>query len=238
MSYAKINGKLVEMGNSKGVSGKDIINYAANGQKGRRVTISDPTGYHFTRVEPDKYYDFTDKNKINGKPLEIRSMPERVKGADIYPAGTYFQKRSPSSLALISDQVMNVAGYLFKGQDIIFDEKNGHIMVIPKYILPRGWTPDSTPLMIIFPVEYPDLPPNGFYIQDNVKAPPNHGHIYNRAFNNGFGSNPDEQERLNKLGWVWYCAHVASGSWLPAKIRQVSDWRNGDNLFTFFTLIS
>ena len=238
MAFAKINGKMVELPPGGRVKGSDIINYATKGTPGRRAIISDTKGLHNTRIDPNRYYSSTDFIKANGKPVDIRTMPERVKGTDICPAGTYMGRRSPTSLAVITDQALQVAGHLFKGQDLIFDEKNGHYLIIPKYKLPGGWNPESTALMIIFPVEYPDLPPNGFYIQKHVAAPVNHGHIYSRAFNNGYGSRPEESEWLNQNGWVWYCAHVAKGSWLPAKLKSISDWRWGDNLFTFFSLIS
>jgi len=240
MSYfAKINGKMVELSGGGKVRGSDIINYASKGTAGRRVIMSDPTGVHNTRIDPDKYYEYSDFSKSSGKPVEIRTMPERVKGdAAICPAGTFFKPRSQTSLSVITDQVLQVAGYLFKGQDVAFDTEGGHTMVVPKYKLPNGWKPAATPLLIIFPVEYPELPPNGFYIQHYVTAPANHGHIYARAYNEGYGAKPGEQEELNRYGWVWYCAHVANGAWQPAKLRKLTDWHYGDNLFTFFALIS
>ena len=192
--FAKINGKMVELSGGGKVKGSDIINYASKGAAGRRVIMSDPSGVHNTRVDPDRYYDYAEFSKNSGKPVEIRTMPERVKGgAAICPAGTYFKPRGQASLAVITDQVLQVAGHLFKGQDIAFDTNGGHTLIVPKYKLPDGWKPASTPLLIIFPMEYPDLPPNGFYIQSNVVAPTNHGHIYARAFNDGFGAKPEEQ---------------------------------------------
>jgi len=236
--FAKINGKLVELSSSR-VKGSELIEYATGGNPGRRAIISDTRGVHNTRIDPHRYYRESDFRKPGGKPVEIRSMPERVKGAsEIYPAGTYFKPRSDVSLKVITEQVLYLAGHLFNGQDITYNDKSGHTMVIPNYKLPRGWSPKTTSLMIIFPVEYPNLPPNGFYISKNVVAPSLHGHIYSRAYNNGYGSTPKEQQELERLGWVWYCAHVANGSWHPAKLKRISDWRHGDNLFTFFSLIS
>jgi hypothetical protein len=88
--------------------------------------------------------------------------------------------------------------------------------------------------MMIFPVEYPELPPNGFYIQSNATAPANHGHIYTRAYNEGFGSIAEEQDMLNRNGWARYCAHAGSGSRQTAKLKRISDWHAGENLFAFF----
>ncbi|MDR1541072.1 MAG: hypothetical protein LBU32_24365 [Clostridiales bacterium] len=106
-------------------------------------------------------------------------------------------------------------------------------MIVPNYKLPA-----STPLMALFPVECQELPPNGFYIQSNAAAPANHEHVYTRACSGGFGSNEEDQDALDSNGFVRCCAHAANGAWQPAKLKGISDWRAGDGLFTFFSLIS
>jgi len=235
MPTAIINGKKVEITGS--VSGETLINEATGGNPNRRAVISEKDGNKRT-IDPNEIYRPGDLKRDDGKPIEIRDMPDRIKGADYEPAGTFLKPRSELSKNLIRDQVYNLAALRFKNQSIDFDEDGAHSMVIPNFTLPKGWTPKTTPLMIVFPVEYPSLPPNGFYIDKNCVPPPDKaGHMYSRAYNDGFGSTTEQEQYLKKNNWLWYCAHVKRGSWTPARIRNLADWRNGDNLFDFFTLI-
>jgi hypothetical protein len=94
--------------------------------------------------------------------------------------------------------------------------------------------------MIIFPVEYPRLPPTGFYIHTSCVPPADKpGHLFaGQAYYGAYGGRSDEQKWLRDNNWAWYCAHIQAGSWNPAKIRNPDDWKYGDNLFTIFTLIN
>jgi len=163
-----------------------------------------------------------------------------VKGTDIEPTGTFFGNRSDESKNLIYSQVLKVSEHLFKGQNIVFDDIGAHSVIIPKFVLPEGWTPRITPLMIIFPVEYPHLPPTGFYIHDSCVPPPDKpGHLFaGQAYYGTYGEKEEEKKWLRDNNWAWYCAHIQAGSWHPAKIRELDDWKYGDNLFTIFTIIN
>ncbi len=141
----------------------------------------------------------------------------------------YEGPRSEQSKALIRDQVYNVAANLFK-QGIEFDEDNCNWFVAPKYRLPRIWGGRTTPLLIVFPTLYPEIPPIGCYVRKTITQSAN-GHLYNEAYHNAY------KEPL-RHGWKWYCVYVSSGAWQPARIRRLGDWRQGDNLWTYLTLIN
>jgi hypothetical protein len=236
---AIINGKRVELPGTT-IQGEELANMATNGKPGRRPIMTEQRGVSRKTIDRRKTYNLNELQRDDGKPIVISSIPERVKGAGYESAGTFFGYRSEDSKALIRDQVIAVAGHFFKGQNICFDEAGAHSVIIPKFFLPQGWQPRSTPLMIIFPVEYPRLPPTGFYIHSSCVPPTDKGgHIFDgRGLNGAFGGTYEEQKWLQDNNWAWYCAHIQAGSWSPAKIRNLNDWKYGDNLFTMFTLIN
>ncbi len=100
------------------------------------------------------------------------------------------------------------------------------------YVLPPIWhnIARTTDLLIIFPTEYPELPPVGFYLKEEIPLSVN-GHLYQTAYHDAC-SDPLTQ------GWKWYCVYIHPGSWQPAPVQYPGDWRKGDNLWTYFTLIS
>ena len=236
--FATINGKRVEIEGP--VSGALLANEATHGRAGRRAIMTDKQGVSNRNIDRNKIYNPEDLKRDDGKPIRITTIPERVKGADIEPVGTFFRTRSVLSKRLIRDQVYAVAGHMFKGQNITFDEDQAHSVIIPRFILPLGWKPKTTPLMVIFPVEYPYLPPTGFYIHKDCVPPPDKpGHLFSgHAYYGTFGEKEEEKKWLRDNNWAWYCAHVQAGAWRPARIHELGDWRFGDNLFTLFTLIN
>ena len=201
------NGKLID---GKYHSGEEILRDVPGGR--RAVQVSGKT---VKNLNPRKNYS---PDEI----LRVRIMPDRSKGAD-------FAQRSELSCNIIYQQIVSISENLVKGHsDIDFDDAHYDWMTIEQYHLPQGWEPRVCPLLILFPTEYPQIPPIGFYLPENVKSP--HGHLYNSAYH-GASDVP-----LQK-GWKWYCTYVNSGSWKPAYGRYINDWHKGDNLFDYFTLI-
>jgi len=121
--------------------------------------------------------------------------------------------------------VVDIAEHLFR-QGVEFDEDNAHWLVVPNYGLPPRWhnIARGTPLMVVFPEEYPALPPVGFYMKADIPESPD-GHFYQATYHNAW------QEPL-RHGWKWYCVYIHNGAWQPAR-----NWKEGDNLFTYFHLI-
>ncbi|MBV5341469.1 MAG: hypothetical protein J0665_18260 [Deltaproteobacteria bacterium] len=215
-----INGRRMQY-QGNGVQGKDLVRICRAGH-GRRPVIRQ--GIETTTIDPNRYYTESELTDKKGRPVYINSMPDRSKGGI-----RYGEPRQYLSKMVITDQVHHLAANCFK-QGVEFDEYNADWLVIPRYRLPEIWNHMETPLLIVFPTDYPQIPPVGFYMQKDLGISPN-GHFYESAYHNA-SLEPIEQ------GWNWYCAFVKPGSWRPAPIRQVEDWRHGDNLWTYFTLIS
>lgn len=201
------NGKLID---GRYHSGEEII---ISVPKGRRPVFVQ--GKEVKNLNPRKNYSPEEV-------MRIRVMPDRSKGG-------VFQERSEFSKNVIREQITAVSEHLFKGNaDIDFDDERYDWMAITRYVLPKGWTPSVSALMILFPTEYPRVPPIGFYLPDWVRSP--HGHLYDAAYHGAEGA-------PLKKGWKWYCAYVNPGSWQPAYGRYAGDWRRGDNLFDYITLV-
>src|SRR5436309_10452634 len=71
---------------------------------------------------------------------------------------------------------------------------------------------------------------NSFYLKEEIPLSVN-GHLYQTAYHEAC-SDPLTQ------GWKWYCVYIHAGAWQPAPVMYPGDWRKGDSLWTYFTLIS
>lgn len=200
------NGKLID---GRTYSGAEILKDVP---EGRRVV--EVNGKCVKNLDPRKNYGPEDIRR------KIRVMPQRIKGG-------YFGVRSVRSTEMIRSQIVDVSEKLFKGATTIdYDDLRCDWMVVERYQLPFGWNRSIAPLMIIFPTEYPEIPPVGFYLPNTVTGP----HLFDRAYDNA-------SDAPLKQGWRWYCVRVQPGSWRPAWGRYADDWRKGDNLWDYFTLI-
>jgi hypothetical protein len=112
-----------------------------------------------------------------------------------------------------------------------FDEDNADWLIVPGYVLPSNWhhIARRSDLLIAFPTEYPQIPPVGFYLMANL--PSANGHLYDQAYHAAW------QEPVRK-GWRWYCCYIAPGAWRPAPVQRSGDWRKGDSLWTYITLVN
>lgn len=223
MSYAIINGRRVSIPDS-GVYGRDLIDHMEPGE-GRRPVIRGK-GLRATAIDPNRFYSRQELLDRKNQPVKLESLPDRSKGS-------FYGPRSPLSKKIITEQVYDIAGHCFSN-GIDFDEENADWMVIPRYRLPDNWRPvdgtTTTPLLIVFPTEYPEIPPVGFYLKAALPGAPD-GHLYPNAYH---GADPTPLAH----GWKWYCVEVRQGSWRPAAVRRPGDWRQGDNLWTYFTLVN
>ena len=108
--------------------------------------------------------------------------------------------------------------------EVNFDEQGLEWVHIPVFELPTGWNQASTELLIDLPFTYPEVPPDGFYIEKNL-APLN-GNSLEHYFQH------HEVNRHDHLDWAWYCIHPAKFSWQPS-----ADITQGDNLVKYLELI-
>lgn len=161
-------------------------------------------------------YELIDKQGRGAKPT---SMPKRYKGG--FGGG-----RSRQSKQIITEQVEDIGRTLFRTQGVDFDRRDADWMVVPTYNLPPRWhnIARTTALMVAFPDDYPALPPIGFYMMADVPISPDN-HLF-QGVAHGAWHEPIKQ------GWKWYCVYMENGAWQPAQ-----NWRNGDNLYTYFHLI-
>jgi hypothetical protein len=218
---AIINGRRIEVPNS-GIYGSELMQAAGNTPE--RRTIIQGKGMSFKTVNPHTLYKLSDLRDKHGNPVKITTIPDRTKGS-------FWGNRSHLSKQIITEQVYDIAEHLFK-DGVDFDEKDADWMVVPQFYLPPIWhsIARTTPLLIVFPTEYPELPPIGFYMKADIPKSP-HGHFYDTAYHEA------AKEPLEN-GWRWYCVYVKQGGWQPARARKAGDWKYGDNLWKYFSLIN
>jgi hypothetical protein len=221
---AIINGRRVNVNNIPhgGVYGRQLIEEAGLGKLRRPVVRRG--GLDFETIEPNRRYSRHDLTDKRGEGVKVTSIPIRDKGG-------FDGRRDPLSKRIITEQVYDIAEKLFR-QGVDFDEDNARWMVVPRYNLPPQWhhIARSSALMVAFPDEYPARPPIGFYLMADIPLSPD-GHFYE-------GVAHDAWAEPIRRGWKWYCVYIHAGAWQPAPYRQAGDWKRGDNLYTYFTLIN
>ena len=222
------NGRLVGEIPDSGIYGEELIKGLKPRGKRRAVLLKGANNVE--TIEKDKRYTKRDLiSQKTGRSVQMKTMPDRTKGQGL----TYDKRRRRRSKQIILEQIVSVSENYYKGP-MDFDEDDCNWVVFPKYILPERWRGIAriSPLLISFPMEYPELPPVGFYLKASLllQTPPNERHIYNNAYHNANKAPLEEN-------WVWYCAYIESGGWSPASYRRPGDWNRGDSLWDYLTLI-
>ncbi len=215
---AIINGRRIDPASiPSGAHGSELERHAKAGV-GRRPILE--CGGKVQQIDANRHYRQNELIDKQGRGAKVTSMPDRSKG---YGFGG---PRTPQSRQIITEQVIAVAEHLFT-QGLEFDEEDAHWVVVPNYHLPPRWHAIArrTPLMVAFPNEYPALPPIGFYMMADIPVSPD-GHFFQGVAHDAWAE-PIAQ------GWKWYCTYIHNGAWQPAR-----NWRDGDNLFTYFHLIN
>jgi hypothetical protein len=126
-----------------------------------------------------------------------------------------WQRRIAQEIALLATRF----------DEINFDDTGFGWVHIPRFELPRGWSRPTTELLILLPSAYPQVAPNGFYIDQRLR--PLSGRVPAHYFEEPGTHNP-----LGDRGWAWYCIHAGRGNWSP----KASVWQ-GDNLLKYIELI-
>ena len=224
-----INGRLVSPIPDGGISGNELIEAAraAKPKKpNRRIVLQD--GIHVEEVKPARRYTKRQLiSKKTGQPVRVKDMADRTIGA----SQTYGQPRDPLSKRIILEQILNVSEKFYTDKLVEFDEDDCNWVIFPNFVLPDRWQGIArrAHLLISFPMEYPTLPPVGFYLNASLPRSPN-GHFYNAAYHSADKS-PLEED------WKWFCAYIDPQNWCPAHYRNPGDWEKGDNLWDYLTLI-
>ncbi len=227
MPQVFINGKLVNMPSS--VDSSSILNASGrrNANTGTRAVIVEKQNGGGKRLKPGESFAIKGGEKFS-------TVPDRVKAA------TYFGEKQQWQKQLIAEQVANVSQKFFKNSSVELDD-NCNWVVFDRFKLPDDWQ-QANPgkvfvrMMLIFPDQYPELPTNGFYLPSSLSVPANASHFYNRGYGGAFGEKDDEMQAMADNNWKWYCTHIKPGCWQPARLKQVSDWKYGDNLWDIIKL--
>lgn len=98
-----------------------------------------------------------------------------------------------------------------------YDDESGGWVVIKDFPLPPGYNYTHTDVLILLPSNYPQTPPDWFYVDDNLRlasgAKPSHvfygqtSHDPNRAL-----TQADAPPQMK--GWTGCCLHIRT--WKPA----------------------
>ena len=224
-----VNGKSVNVPSS---ATPEEIGAAAGRQinSGRTVIKTNKAGKGNDYFRPGQKYQINEGDRFRA------DVPDRVKAYD----ATYFGNKEEWRKQLIYEQVVEVSKNFFKKGVVELDDDCNWV-VFKGFLLPEEWqlaNPGQkfVSMMLIFPDQYPDLPTNGFYMPDFLQVPANAAHFYNRGYGGAFGQTEEEMEFMRQGGWKWYCTHIKPGSWRPARLREISDWKYGDNLWNIITI--
>lgn len=102
-----------------------------------------------------------------------------------------------------------------------YDDVARHWVLLHRYRLPPGFNRRTTPILLLIPADYPQVPPDGVFIDRGLNIP---GHYFqDTGPRNPFGDKD----------WAWLCAHLRRQSWRPTP-----DVVSGDNLATLLELYS
>lgn len=110
------------------------------------------------------------------------------------------------------------AGEFFPPYD--YDEEELSWLRLHEFPLPRGWSKTASGFLIMIPDAYPEVPPDKFYLDQNLR--------------DGDGRSPGHYFMANEYsdnGWAWLCLHMDAG-WTPR--QRVEE---GDNLVTIIERI-
>jgi hypothetical protein len=109
-----------------------------------------------------------------------------------------------------------------------YDDLGYRWVHLPTFELPEGWNKRETELLVLLPPAYPQLPPDGFFLDRRLTT--RRGQTPGHYFQEHSSHNPYADR-----GWAWYCMHVSSegrGGW-----RATADILEGDSLLTYIELI-
>lgn len=159
----------------------------------------------------------------------LQNMPMRFKASG-FP--TYGGRREHVSKQIILEQVQDVSQGFYKDKVIEIDTDDANWVVFDGFLLPPRWNriARESPLLISFPMEYPALPPVGFYLRASLPKSAN-GHLWAAAYHLA------DPAPIAKH-WYWYCVYIDAHNWRPAPYRRPGDWRNGDSLWEYITLVN
>ncbi|MCS7208735.1 MAG: hypothetical protein NZ874_04105 [Fimbriimonadales bacterium] len=120
-------------------------------------------------------------------------------------------------LQRIAYEVALAAARYSRTKSADYDDEEGSWVVIKDFPLPKGYNYQQTDVLILLPPNYPQTPPDWFYVDDNLRLA--NGHKPNHVF---YGETPHDPNRRDPRadappamkGWTACCLHIRS--WKPA----------------------
>jgi len=116
----------------------------------------------------------------------------------------------------VDEEVRLLQGWF---ERVEYDAAGRNWVLVYDVPLPAGFNRPSTHALLLIPAEYPEVPPDGLFVDKGLNLPEHY--VQQQSHNNPFG---------NK-SWAWLCAHFDGNSWRPA-----ADVGSGDNLVTLMGL--
>lgn len=103
-------------------------------------------------------------------------------------------------------------------KSVSFDDEAGSWVVVHDFPLPKGYNYETTDVLILLPPNYPQTPPDWFYVDYNLRLAD--GREPQHVFNNmEFGMVHDPNRRDHRdippqmMGWTACCLHIRE--WKP-----------------------
>jgi hypothetical protein len=120
-------------------------------------------------------------------------------------------------LARIAYEAALAATRYSKSKSVDYDDEEGCWVVIKDFLLPEGYNYTHSDVLILLPSNYPQTPPDWFYVDDNLRLAngqkPSHVFYDNTSHDpNRAHAQADSPPQMK--GWTGCCLHIRS--WKPA----------------------
>jgi hypothetical protein len=135
-------------------------------------------------------------------------------------------RRAETPLAARITQEVALLRLRFKR--VAYDDLGYRWVHLPAFELPDGWSKRQTELLLVVPPAYPQLPPDGFFLDQRLTT--RRGRTPGHYFQQQGRQNPYADR-----GWAWYCIHLDGsprGGW-----HASADVLQGDNLLSYIEVI-
>ncbi len=97
-----------------------------------------------------------------------------------------------------------------------FDDESGSWVIVKDFPLPEGYNYETTDILILLPSNYPQTPPDWFYVDDNLRLANGQrpSHVFYQNTEHDPNARRAASEPPQMKGWTGCCLHIRS--WQPA----------------------
>lgn len=195
---------------NKRLNTMQLLGSSSRGTMANKFTFQGRTFFHEAKViTPEELF------KIVGASADVRNRSRLI---EVKAAGTYVVdgnvdlSNQPNLDTIPRGTVKGSREIFIKAQVAsiaeVYGERYGlpvqidpslRYLFIPRFPLPGRWGARESPILIDIPAQYPEKPPDGFYISSRCHGP----HIFSRQVRTG--------QDLSSYGWNWSCVHCDAG---------------------------